>query len=145
MVKLLRRTFLIGSVALVVGLAIGYYFFQRPVGNPLLGELDPDEQSLTPYIIIESGIIFGLLVAMMEKINFAEGKVEQFNIRDFDALRIIQVPKIEVEILENYDRISGTGEPGTSPISLALAKAFFAAIGERIRGLLLTDHVTYRS
>jgi len=34
--KIARRTFLVGSVAMLGGVAFGYYMYHRPAANPLL-------------------------------------------------------------------------------------------------------------
>lgn len=52
-----RRTFLIGSAAIVGGVAFGYYMYKRPVSNPLLDDLEEGAAALTPYVHIDaSGI-----------------------------------------------------------------------------------------
>lgn len=50
-----RRTFLIGSAAVVGGVAFGYYRYKRPAENPLLDGLAEDEAALTPYVRIDAG------------------------------------------------------------------------------------------
>ena len=50
-----RRTFLIGSAAVVGGVAFGYYSYKRPAENPLLDGLAKDEAALTPYVRIDAG------------------------------------------------------------------------------------------
>ncbi|NBQ28783.1 MAG: xanthine dehydrogenase family protein molybdopterin-binding subunit, partial [Rhodobacteraceae bacterium] len=52
--KIARRTFLIGSAAVVGGVAFGYYMYQRPPHNPLLDNLDVGEAALTPYVKIDA-------------------------------------------------------------------------------------------
>ncbi|WP_299655337.1 xanthine dehydrogenase family protein molybdopterin-binding subunit [uncultured Tateyamaria sp.] len=55
--KIARRTFLVGSAAVVGGVAFGYYAYKRPPANPLLTDLDEGEAALTPYVKIDnSGI-----------------------------------------------------------------------------------------
>ncbi len=55
--KIARRTFLIGSAAVVGGVAFGYYMYKRPAANPLLDDLAEGEAALTPYVKIDqSGI-----------------------------------------------------------------------------------------
>jgi isoquinoline 1-oxidoreductase beta subunit len=92
---------------------------------------------------VQSGIIFGLTAAMQGEITIAGGMVEQSNFHNYDAMRISQVPVIEVKILENGDKIRGIGEPGTPPAAPALANAIFALTGERIRELPLNKHVKF--
>ena len=48
-----RRTFLIGSAAIVGGVAFGYYSYKRAPTNPLLSRLGPGETALNPYVLID--------------------------------------------------------------------------------------------
>ena len=92
---------------------------------------------------VQSGIIYGLTSAMMGEITFKNGEVVQSNFHDYPAMRIQQVPEIEVVILENNPRITGVGEPGTPPSIPALANAIFAATGKRIRELPMNKHIDF--
>ncbi len=49
--KIARRTFLIGSAAIVGGVAFGAYKFTRPLENPL--KAGPNEAALNPFIFID--------------------------------------------------------------------------------------------
>ncbi|KAB7615993.1 xanthine dehydrogenase family protein molybdopterin-binding subunit [Amylibacter sp. SFDW26] len=52
-----RRTFLIGSAAIVGGVAFGYYAYKKPITNPLLDDLAEGEAAITPYVRIDqSGV-----------------------------------------------------------------------------------------
>ena len=52
-----RRTFLIGSAAIVGGVAFGVYRYKTPYANPLLKDLAAGEAAITPYVKIDaSGI-----------------------------------------------------------------------------------------
>jgi len=48
-----RRTFLIGSAAIVGGVAFGYYAYKKPIANPLLDDLADGAAALTPYVLID--------------------------------------------------------------------------------------------
>ncbi len=48
-----RRTFLIGSAAVVGGVAFGYYMYKKPIANPLLNDLADGAAALTPYVLID--------------------------------------------------------------------------------------------
>ena len=92
---------------------------------------------------IQSGIIYGLTSAMSGEITFEDGMVVQSNYHDSPAMRIHQVPEIEVAILENNQKITGVGEPGTPPSIPALANAIYAATGKRIRELPMNKHIDF--
>ncbi|SLN18380.1 Isoquinoline 1-oxidoreductase subunit beta [Roseovarius gaetbuli] len=47
-----RRTFLIGSAAIVGGVAFGVYKYKTPPANPLLDDLPEGAAALTPYVLI---------------------------------------------------------------------------------------------
>lgn len=49
-----RRTFLIGSAAVVGGVAFGYYKYKKPIDNPLLAGLKSGEVAITPYVRIDA-------------------------------------------------------------------------------------------
>ncbi|MEP6342567.1 MAG: molybdopterin cofactor-binding domain-containing protein [Maricaulaceae bacterium] len=50
--KIARRTFLVGSVAVVGGVTFGVWRYKTPYGNPLEKDLPDGEATLTPYVKI---------------------------------------------------------------------------------------------
>lgn len=84
---------------------------------------------------IQGGVIFGLTAALYGEITIKEGRVEQANFDSYPALRMNEVPEIEVHIVQNTEPPGGIGEPGTSAIAPAIANAVFAATGRRLRKL----------
>jgi isoquinoline 1-oxidoreductase beta subunit len=52
--KIARRTFLIGSAAIVGGVAFGTYLAKRAIPNPLLDDLADGEAAITPYVKIDA-------------------------------------------------------------------------------------------
>ncbi len=90
-----------------------------------------------------SGIVFGLSSAMGQEITFEKGEVMETNFDTYDAMRINQCPKIEVEILETYNKVGGVGEVGTPPSIPALANAIFDATGQRIRNMPLSNSIDF--
>jgi CO/xanthine dehydrogenase Mo-binding subunit len=84
---------------------------------------------------MEGGVIDGLSCVFKRAITIKNGRVEQSNFGDYDALRIHETPKIEVYFVPSTDAPTGTGEPGLPPALPAVCNAIFAATGKRIRKL----------
>jgi len=84
---------------------------------------------------IEGAIVYGLSAALYGRIGFKDGRVEQGNFNDYPVLRMNEMPKVEVHIVQSSEKPGGIGEPGTPPIAPAVANAIFAATGKRLRSL----------
>jgi len=84
---------------------------------------------------MESSISFGLGAAMQSEITFKEGKVQQSNFHDYLVMRMSDMPKVEVHIVQSTEKMGGVGEPGLPPVAPAVTNAIFAATGKRIRQL----------
>ncbi|WP_425074486.1 molybdopterin cofactor-binding domain-containing protein [Sagittula sp. S175] len=83
------------------------------------------------------GMVYGLSAAIGEEITFSQGAAQQLNFPDYEPLRISQMPKTQVRILEIQEHLGGVGEVGTPPAAPALANALFDLTGERYRSLPL--------
>ena len=92
---------------------------------------------------VQSGVNFGLAAAINGEITIVDGAVVEGNFHQYDMIRMHQAPAIDVNILQNGERIRGIGEPGTPPAAPALANAIFAATGQRVRELPLRHHVSF--
>jgi len=84
---------------------------------------------------IEGAIAYGLSAALYGDITIRNGRVEQSNFHDYKILRMGEMPRVEVHILQGKGEQGGIGEPGTNPIAPAVCNAIFAATGKRIRKL----------
>lgn len=51
--KIARRSFLVGSAAVLGGVAFGLYAVRRPIANPLLDDLSAGQAAITPYVLID--------------------------------------------------------------------------------------------
>lgn len=105
----------------------------RPV-NPLLIESQ-----------IHGGIIQGISYALFEerRLDPKTGRVLNGNLEQYKIAGAVDVPKIDVLLLEELrgrssTDVSGIGEPATVPTAAAIANAVYNAIGVRIRELPLT-------
>ena len=90
---------------------------------------------LTVRAQIESAIAFGLSAALYGKVTLKDGVVEQSNFHDYPMLRISEMPRIEVHLIESSNAPTGAGEPGVPPVAPAVANALFALTGKRLRDL----------
>jgi isoquinoline 1-oxidoreductase subunit beta len=82
---------------------------------------------------MESGIAYGLGAALFGKIDIDKGKVVSGNFDRYRVLRMIDMPVIEVHMLESTEPPSGVGEPAVPPIGPAVANALFALTGKPVR------------
>jgi isoquinoline 1-oxidoreductase subunit beta len=90
---------------------------------------------VNPAIIkqqIESGIVYGLS-AMKSAITIDQGRVQQGNFDKFTVMRIDEMPKVEVYIVESDKNPGGIGEASVPCAIPAVCNAIFAATGKRIR------------
>lgn len=94
--------------------------------------------AINPDIIktqMQGGIGFGLSPALVSEITLQNGATVQSNFHDYQVLREMQMPEIEVHIVPSAEPPTGVGEPGTPPIAPAVANAVFAATGKRLYDL----------
>lgn len=87
---------------------------------------------------IEGGIVFGISMALSEKIDIENGHVVQENFYDYEVTRAWQVPEIDIYIADVDAPPVGVGEVGTPMIPSAIANAFHAAQGKRLRHMPFT-------
>ncbi len=83
----------------------------------------------------EGNIVMGISAATKPGITFADGKAQQSNFHQYRVLRMDEMPKVEIHIIENEEAPGGVGEPGLPPVAPALCNAIFSATGQRIRKL----------
>ena len=87
---------------------------------------------------LESSIAFGISAALGSEITLEKGRVQQSNFNDYPVIRMYQMPPIDITLVTSTEKPGGIGEPGTALIGPALANAFFAATGKRVRRLPLS-------
>ena len=89
-------------------------------------------QTVNPDTIaaqMESGIVFGLSAGFYQEITFRNGRVQQDNFDSYDLLRMSEMPKVEVYIVDSKEPPGGVGEPGVPPICPAVANAIMSITG----------------
>jgi len=84
---------------------------------------------------VEGSIVMALGAATKHATTFADGKAVERNFDTYKMSRILDIPEIEVHIMENQEKAGGVGEPGLPPFTAALTNAIFDLTGKRIRVL----------
>ncbi len=85
----------------------------------------------------EGNIVMGISAAVKGGITFSNGKCDQSNFHNYQFMRMTEMPKVDIHIIENQEAPGGVGEPGLPPIAPALGNAIFNLTGERHRKLPL--------
>jgi isoquinoline 1-oxidoreductase subunit beta len=91
---------------------------------------------------LRSAAIYGLSAALSGKITIERGRVAQNNFNDYTVLRHPEAPAIETVLIPSTEKPSGVGELSTPPVAPAVANAWFAATGKRLRSLPFSDAKT---
>ena len=87
-------------------------------------------------IQMEGAFVFAMSNALHGAVTVKHGAVEQRNFHDYRLLRMPEAPRaIHVELIPSEAYPGGAGEPGVPPVAPAIANAWFALTGERIRNL----------
>jgi isoquinoline 1-oxidoreductase beta subunit len=86
---------------------------------------------------IESAVGWGVSAALWGEVTVQGGHTRQSNFHDYRVLRINECPRIEIELVRNFEPPTGVGEPAVPPLAAAIANAVFAASGVRRRRLPL--------
>jgi isoquinoline 1-oxidoreductase beta subunit len=88
---------------------------------------------------VQGSVIDGLSTMAMQEITMEKGVIEQGNFDDYPVMRIAATPEIDVHFIQSDNRSTGLGEPALPPLAPAVTNAIFAATGERIRSMPLSE------
>lgn len=86
----------------------------------------------------EGSVVYGLGVALTERITFVGGVVQQSNFYDYRVMRMNDVPQIHIELVPTDNHPTGAGQMGTPLVAPAIANAFAALTGKRLRQTPMT-------
>ncbi len=81
----------------------------------------------------ESSIVYGLGLALTERITIKDGAVQQSNILDYGVPRMHDIPELHIRLMSTPNRPTGAGQMATPVVAPAIASAVFAATGARVR------------
>jgi len=91
---------------------------------------------------VQGAIVDGICHAMFPKVTFVNGAVAETNFHTYKFLRMKDAPlDIEVKFVESDEAPSGLGEPALPPVAAAVANAFYAATGKRIRKMPFAEQM----
>jgi len=87
---------------------------------------------------MEGCIGFALGALYYSEIDIKEGRAAQRNFDTYRALRIYEMPRVEVHIMPSTEKPGGVGEPGLPPLAPAVANAVAKLGRPRVRRLPFT-------
>ena len=89
-------------------------------------------------IQLQGGLLWGVSVATKERGSVSNGAIEQKNFHQYSALRMADIPEIDIHLIENKHYPVEAGEPALSVVAPAIANAISKAVGARVRDLPIT-------
>ena len=89
---------------------------------------------------IAGSFVYGLSALFYGECTVKDGRVEQTNFDSYNSMRIGEMPKVEAIIMPSGGFWGGVGEPTIAVAAPAVLNAFFAATGNRIRSVPLSNH-----
>ena len=83
-------------------------------------------------------IVYGLGLALSERITFKDGVVQQSNFYDYLVPRMREVPQIHCKVIATDNAPTGVGQMTTPLVAPAIASAFHKLNGRRLRHIPFT-------
>ena len=87
---------------------------------------------------MESSIIYGLGMALTERITIKDGAIEQSNFNDYQVMRMWDLPQMHIEVLATDNPPTGAGQMATPLMAPAINNAFAVLTGKRLRETPMT-------
>ncbi len=81
----------------------------------------------------QSSIVYGLGLALTERIDIVDGAVKQSNFYDYHVPRMKDIPDIHIKLLQTRNHPTGAGQMATPLVPSAIANALFQLTGVRLR------------
>jgi isoquinoline 1-oxidoreductase beta subunit len=81
----------------------------------------------------ESSIVYGLGMALSERITIKDGAVEQSNFYDYRVPRMNEVPMMHIEVIATDNHPTGVGQMATPLVAPAISGAIAQLTGARLR------------
>jgi isoquinoline 1-oxidoreductase beta subunit len=93
----------------------------------------------------EGSIVYGLGLALTERISITDGAVDQSNFYDYEVMRMKDIPEIHIEVFATDNHPTGAGQMGTPLVAPAINNAFAALTGKRLRETPMTTERVKRA
>jgi isoquinoline 1-oxidoreductase beta subunit len=81
----------------------------------------------------ESSIVYGLGLALTERITMEDGRVKQSNFYDYHVPRMKDVPEIQIKLIQTPNHPTGAGQMATPLVAPAISNAMFSLTRVRLR------------
>lgn len=81
----------------------------------------------------ESSIVYGLGLALTERITIADGTVQQSNFFDYQVPRMRDIPEIHIKLIPTRNHPTGAGQMAVPLVASAISNAVFRLTGARLR------------
>lgn len=81
----------------------------------------------------ESSIVYGLGLALTERITIEDGRVRQSNFNDYHVPRMRDLPQLEIQLVPTRNAPTGVGQMATPLVAPAISNAVFQLTGVRLR------------
>ena len=81
----------------------------------------------------ESSIVYGLGLALSERITMVDGAVQQSNFNDYHVPRMRDLPQMEIKLIPTRNHPTGAGQMATPLVPSAISNAVFQLTGVRLR------------
>ncbi|WP_081493293.1 xanthine dehydrogenase family protein molybdopterin-binding subunit [Rhizobium sp. CF142] len=115
---------------------------ERAVVHDVWVAIDPGS-IVNPAIIeaqVNSAVGLGVSTALFEQVVYEDGRPRARNYDGYPILRLADMPRVHVRIIESGAKMGGIGEPGLPGVPAAIANAVSTLTGARIRSLPLSNH-----
>ena len=81
----------------------------------------------------ESSLVYGLGLALMERITIEDGVVQQSNFYDYHVPRMKDLPPIHIKLIPTPNHPTGAGQMTTPLVAPAISNAVYQLTGVRLR------------
>ncbi|MGQ0750921.1 MAG: molybdopterin cofactor-binding domain-containing protein [Betaproteobacteria bacterium] len=81
----------------------------------------------------ESSIVYGLGLALSERITIADGAVQQSNFHNYHVPRMLDLPEVHIKLIPTRNHPTGAGQMATPLVPSAISNAVYRLTGVRLR------------